>query len=116
MTPRQRRARLKEIRKRQEEIAADQLEARRARSFTAGLKAHSMLVALDAEAAQLQAGEPVQLTREEKERMWVEALPEVPDGLLEAALDEYAKRHKATIFLARDGDRVERAEGQWRAP
>jgi hypothetical protein len=109
MTPRQRRARLKEIRKRQEEIAADQLEARRARSFTAVLKAHSMLVALDAEAAQLQAGEPVQLSREEKERMWVE-------GLLEAALDEYAKRHKATIFLARDGDRVERAEGQWRAP
>ena len=75
-----------------------------------------MLVALDAEAAQLQEGEPVQLSREERERMWVESLPEVPDGLLEAALDEYARRHSATIFLARDGDRVERAAGQWKAP
>jgi len=116
MTPRQRRARLKEIRKRQEEIAADQLEARRARSFTAVLKAHSMLVALDAEAAQLHASEPAQLSREERERIWTESLPDVPDALLEKAMEEYAKRHGATVYLARDGERVARQNGRWESP
>tara|TARA_B100001094_G_scaffold76071_1_gene72502 strand:- start:4868 stop:5218 length:351 start_codon:yes stop_codon:yes gene_type:complete len=116
MTPRQRRARLKQIRQRQEEISADQLEARKARSFTAVLKAHAMLVSLDTEAAEMEAGEPQQLSREEKERLWTEALPDVPDALLEAALDEYARRHAATIFLARDGDKVERKAGSWGAP
>jgi len=113
LTPKQRRARLKEIRGRQEEIAADQLDARRARSFTAVLKAHAMLVALDAEAAELEAAAPVELSREDRERVWRAALPEIPDTLLESALDEYARRHGATIYLSRDGDRVARVEGGW---
>lgn len=113
MTPKQRKARLREIRSRQDEISADQLEARRARSFTAVLKAHAMLVALDAEAAALQAAEPVELSREERESVWRDALPDVPDELLEAAIDEYARRHQATFYLARDGDKVAREAGAW---
>ena len=113
MTPKQRRARLKDIRARQEEIAAEQVAARQARSFTAVLKAHSMLVALDAEAAELQAAAPVELSRADRERVWREALPDIPDTLLESALDEYARRHGATIYLSRDGDRVARVEGAW---
>ena len=111
MTPKQRRARLKEIRARQEEIAADQVAARQARSFTAVLKAHSMLGALAAEAAELQAAAPVELSRADRERVWREALPDIPDTLLESALDEYARRHGATSYLSRDGARVARVEG-----
>ena len=113
MTPKQRAKRLAEIRRRQEEISLDQHEARRRASFTAVLKAHSMLVALDAEAANLQAAAPIELSREDRERVWREALPEIPDTLLESALDEYARRHSATIYLSRDGDRVARVEGGW---
>jgi len=113
MTPKQRKARLREIRKRQDEIAADQIEARRARSFTAVLKAHAMLVSLDSEAAELQAAEQVELSREERENVWRDALPDIPDSLLEAAIDEYSRRHSATIYLVRDGDRVSRTDGAW---
>ena len=70
MTPKQRAKRLAEIRKRQEEISLDQHEARRRASFTAVLKAHSMLVALDAEAANLQAAAPIELSRDDRERVW----------------------------------------------
>ena len=45
------------------------------------LKAHSMLVALDAEAAELQAAAPVELSRADRERVWREALPDIPDTL-----------------------------------
>ena len=105
--------RLKQIEVRQSQIQEDQSAARASASWTAVLRAHTILVDLDEEAATLRSDELPDLSREDRERLWRDSLPDLPDHLLEEAIDVYARRHGASVYLSRDGSRVERVEGAW---
>ncbi len=110
---------LVELESRREDNEAFQSAAMGAGSFGAAAQFGRLLLTIDRRIADLRTAQhqpEVLSVEQERDRVREDqSAPEYPDELLEHAMDVYAARHGARLVLVRDGERMARADGGWRA-